>query len=231
MAHPNLQLLVEAAKLLIPLLDDLVFVGGCATVLLIDDPAGTGVRPTIDVDAICNITSYADYLRLSKRLRSLGLAEDMREGAPMCRWRHGQLTIDVMPVDETILGFSNRWYKGVIATAQIYVLEPDLRIRAVSAPYFCATKIEAFKGRGNGDYLCSQDLEDLVTVIDGRREILAEIRTAPKDVRAAIASAIAQLLENPSFVDAIPGYLPPDPVSQERFGIVFEKLREIAVVV
>jgi hypothetical protein len=35
MANPNLELLTDAAKLLEPLLGELVFVGGCATALLI----------------------------------------------------------------------------------------------------------------------------------------------------------------------------------------------------
>ena len=39
MANPNLQLLTDAAKLLEPILGELVFVGGCATALLITDKA------------------------------------------------------------------------------------------------------------------------------------------------------------------------------------------------
>jgi hypothetical protein len=35
MANPNYELLVDAAKLLEPILGELVFVGGCATGLLI----------------------------------------------------------------------------------------------------------------------------------------------------------------------------------------------------
>ena len=51
-ANPNFQLLVDAAKLLRPILGELVFVGGCATGLLITDKAAADVRPTYDVDAI-----------------------------------------------------------------------------------------------------------------------------------------------------------------------------------
>lgn len=40
MANPNLQLLVDAAKLLKPILGELVFVGGCTTALLITDKGG-----------------------------------------------------------------------------------------------------------------------------------------------------------------------------------------------
>jgi hypothetical protein len=39
MANPNFQLLVDAAKLLKPILAELVFVGGCTTALLITDKA------------------------------------------------------------------------------------------------------------------------------------------------------------------------------------------------
>ncbi len=104
MVDPNLQLLEEAATILRPVLHELVFVGGCATGLLITDPAAGGVRPTTDVDAVTEVSSYGEYSDLAQRLRQLGLTEDDREGAPICRWRHDRLTIDIMPTDEAILG-------------------------------------------------------------------------------------------------------------------------------
>ena len=70
MANPNLELLTDAAKLLEPLLRELVFVGGCATALLITDKAAADVRPTFDVDAIAEITSYAGYDTFSERPKS-----------------------------------------------------------------------------------------------------------------------------------------------------------------
>jgi len=44
MADPNLRLLMEAAKLLIPLLDELVFVGGCTAGLLVSDEGAGDVQ-------------------------------------------------------------------------------------------------------------------------------------------------------------------------------------------
>jgi hypothetical protein len=111
MANPNPQLLTDAAKLLEPLLGELVFVGGCATALLITDKAAADVRPTFDVDAIAEITSYAGYTEFSDRLKKLGFQEDAREGAPLCRWRQKTTTLDVMPLHAKILGFSNTWYR------------------------------------------------------------------------------------------------------------------------
>src|SRR6266404_8233350 len=98
MPNRNLELLTDAAELLRPVLDDLVFVGGCATSLLITDKAAADVRPTFDVDAIAEITSYADYTVFSQKLRKLGFAEDASEDAPICRWKQATTTLDVMPL-------------------------------------------------------------------------------------------------------------------------------------
>ena len=168
MNDTNRQLLVSAARLLRPLLEELVFVGGCATGTLITDEAATKVRATMDVDAIAEITSYSENVRFGERLRDVGFTEDTSEGAPLCRWRQGDVILDVMPLDERILGFSNRWYREAMYAAEVLTLEPSLEIRVITAPFFLATKLEAFKGRGGGDYFASHDLEDVLSVIDGR---------------------------------------------------------------
>jgi hypothetical protein len=204
MPNCNLELLTDAARLLSPLLGELVFVGGCATALLITDKAAAEVRPTFDVDAIAEITSYADYAAFSEKLRKLGFTEDASEGAPICRWKQATTTLDVMPLDERILGFSNRWYKPAMDSAQERDLETKLRIRVVTAVYFCATKLEAFRKRGQNDFLASHDLEDFIAVIDGRPELVSEVRAASEDVRAYIASEIGKLLGTRAFVDLFP---------------------------
>jgi predicted nucleotidyltransferase len=228
MASQNLELLIVAAKLLRPVLDDLVFVGGCATGLLVTDEAAAEVRPTFDVDAIAEITSYVEYTTFGERLHKLGFTEDASEGAPICRWRNGEIKLDLMPLDEHILGFSNRWYKPAMDAATELEIEPGLRVHVVTAPYFCATKLEAFRGRGKGDYLASHDLEDLITVVDGRQELLDELRAASGDVRADVADAIGKMLEDPQFIDALPGYLLPDEASQGRTRMLLERLKEIS---
>jgi predicted nucleotidyltransferase len=169
MEFPNLDLLESAAEKLRPLLPEIVFVGGCATGLLISDPGAATVRRTYDVDVISEIVSYADYAVFSERLRALGFTEDSREGAPLCRWQHGELVLDVMPLDASILGFSNRWYADALRTAVEVELPSGLRLKAITAPYFLGTKIEAFRGRGHDDYFASHDLEDFITVIDDAR--------------------------------------------------------------
>ena len=228
MPHHNLEILIEAARLLKPLLGELAFVGGSTTALLITDSAAADVRPSYDVDAIAEISSYAAYAAFSQRLRSLGFREDETEGAPICRWHQNKTILDVMPLDEKILGFSNRWYKPAMDHAEERELEPNLRVRVVTSVYFCATKLEAFAGRGKQNYMSSKDLEDLVTVIDGRAEIVEEIRLASKAVKSYIALEIKKLLGTAEFTDALPGYLLPDDASQARIRLLLERIEQIA---
>ncbi len=76
--------------------------------------------------------------------------------------------------------------------------------------------------------VASHDLEDIVTLVDGRPEIVAEVGGADAEVRVYIASDIHSLLDNPDFAEALPGFLLPDAASQERRGIVEERLRVLA---
>ena len=160
-------------------------------------------------------------------MRDLGLTEDYTEGAPICRWRRGDLIIDVMPTDERILGFSNRWYMPALGSAK-HVEIAGLRPRVVTAIYFLAMKLEAFRGRGDDDIISSHDLEDLITVIDGRSEIVDELRLATAGVRSYVGSELRQLLGRREFIDALPGFLLPDPASQERRQILLARLTAIA---
>jgi hypothetical protein len=226
-ADPNRELLESAVDLLRPLLGELVFVGGCATGLLLTDSAAGGIRPTKDVDAIVDVTSYARYAAFSERLRALGLTEDTTKGAPHCRWRFKDLIVDVMPIDKEVLGFSNRWYPPAIESAEARSIA-ESEIRLVTPVYFVATKLEAFHGRGAEDVTMSHDLEDIVTVVDGRPEIVAEIAAAESEVRTYIASEIGTLLNNQDFIDGLSGFLLPDAASQARVPLLEERLRVIA---
>jgi hypothetical protein len=78
-SNPNLARLADAAKKLTPLLDQIAFVGGCITGLLLTDPAAAPVRPTLDVDAIIAIASYAEFTALESRLRELGFHQPHKE--------------------------------------------------------------------------------------------------------------------------------------------------------
>jgi hypothetical protein len=100
--------LARTAEALGPLAHEVVFVGGATVDLFVTDRASGPPRFTEDVDVIVRVATRADYYaRVETALRARGFKPDMRDDAPICRWVHGDLTIDVMPTDQTILGFSN----------------------------------------------------------------------------------------------------------------------------
>ena len=98
----------------------------------------------------------------------------------------------------------------------------------MTAVYFLAMKLEAFHGRGNDDVMSSHDLEDLITVIDGRAEIVDELRIAAPDVRSLVASELHQLLGRRDFIDALPGFLLPDSASQGRSRLLLDRMAAMA---
>jgi hypothetical protein len=105
--NPNLAVLELAVKRLGPLVNEMVFLGGCATGLLLTDVAAPPIRVTKDVDLITEVASLVDYHRLSRQLRDKGFKEDQSPGAPICRWAAEGILLDVMPTRPGILGFGN----------------------------------------------------------------------------------------------------------------------------
>lgn len=169
----SVALLELAADALGELVDQVVFVGGATVGLWITDPAAPEPRPTKDVDVIVEATSRWRFAAFEQRLRQRGFSED-RESGTICRWLHrdSELVLDAMPTDASILGFANRWQREAIPHALARELPSGARIAAVSPPFLLATKLEAFAGRGRGDYVGSRDFADVVTLLDGRATLV-----------------------------------------------------------
>ncbi len=206
---------------------ELVFVGGSVAGMLISDPAQPAIRHTEDVDLIAHVLARQNYYDLEAALRSRGFQQDMRQAAPICRWIIAGVTVEVMPTLPDVLGFSNIWYEWAVQSAIKTVLPDGLSILVICAPAFIATKFEAFKGRGGGDYLFSHDLGDIITVIDGRDELPAEIQESPVALQRYLGQQASALLGSRSFRDALPGHLPTDAASQARLPDIEAKLQRI----
>lgn len=134
-AH-NLRMVEIVARGFKDLLPDMVFVGGATLALYLRDetpPTDSSVRPTYDVDCIVEVASRSDYQKLEKKIRTLGFRHAMAQGDPICRWIYSGVTVDVMPTDPQIIGFSNKWYKDGIAHAIEFTLPSGKQIRILSA--------------------------------------------------------------------------------------------------
>lgn len=226
--NPNLAIIETAARALGPLCDELVFLGGCATALLITDSAAPPVRVTRDVDTLAEVGTPIEYHNLGKRLRRRGFEVDSSRDAPICRWVGHGIVLDVMPTDERILGFGNIWYDSAIRSAVPYALSSELLIYLIDPVHFVATKLEAFSGRGEDDFVMSHDLEDVVCVLDGRPELEVEIANSAQEIRRYVCGCLRESLGNSHFMDALPGHLPGDAGSQARLPSLIAKLERLA---
>jgi predicted nucleotidyltransferase len=225
--NPNLAILEISVQALGELSDSLVFVGGCATGLLVTRIRANQIRATEDVDVVAEVTTIAEYQSVEAKLTSQGFKHDTSPDAPICRWVGAGVTLDLMPSQPGVLSFHNRWYPLAVSTASPILLPSGRTIRLIAAPVFIATKLEAFKGRGNSDFLASHNLEDIVTVVDGRPQLADELRGAPEELRTYVAAEISSLISTPQFVDALPGHLPGDSASQSRVPALIELLKRL----
>ena len=73
----------------------------------------------------------------------------------------------------------------------------------------------------------SKDLEDIVTLFDGCQETGVLLSEGSAALQNFIAISIQAHLKAPEFVEAVEGCFRADPVSQERFRIVFNRMRSI----
>jgi hypothetical protein len=189
-----------AADILGPLRSEVVFVGGATIHLWLTEPTAPPVRATDDVDVICDVTTRAGYYRLGERLRARDLQESPDEPVT-CRWRHrgSDLAIDVMPVAEEVLGFTNQWYEVAIETAVETTLPSGSVIRAAHPTAVIATKLAAWQGRGGGDVMASLDLHDVMALIDGRPELAGELGGANPKLSRFVGSELAALRDSPFY--------------------------------
>lgn len=224
----NVAMLMRVVDRLSPLLDRFVFLGGAVTELFITAPGVAGARQTKDVDIVVNVLNLGEYSEtLREQLVGLGLREDIREGAPVCRWLLDDLIVDIMPTRGEILDFSCEWYQLAFDTARPVMLPNGTAIRLVTPACFLATKLAAFGDRGRRNPMASHDLEDVIAVIDGRREIVADLAAAQPDLRAYVADRLSQFLARSDAAVLVAAQLMPDSDSQDRLPFVLERIRSL----
>lgn len=214
-------MLAVVARGLRELKDRVVFVGGATVDLYIDNPAGAPLRTTDDVDCVIAIASRVEYIKLEERLRALGFSHPLDDPkAPICRWRYSHILVDVMPLDEAVLGFSNRWYPEGAERAESRTLPDGQEVAVFTLPYFLASKIEAFRGRGKGDFYGSEDIEDIVSVLDGSDDVLGKLAGASESAKAYIKKEFRALMGDESFAQSVQGHLGPQGGSGRARGVL-----------
>ena len=204
--HDNIVRLKAVANILSEYRESIVFVGGATVSLYAARPELTSIRVTDDVDIVVELITTADFYLLQDKLLSLGFQHD--SSAPIIsRFLYQGLKVDFMPTEPSILGFTNRWYKEGVQRKEKVVLDERTEIFIFSAPYFLASKMEAFLARGKGDFFASHDLEDIVYVLDHRSSVQEEILAAPDSVKGYLTMHFSALKNNARFKEALYGHV------------------------
>jgi predicted nucleotidyltransferase len=221
--HTNIVRIKAVANILNQLNEEFVFVGG-ATVSLYGDASKSEARPTEDVDVIIELASYTGYAELDENLRKLGFENDIESGV-LCRYKVKGVIVDVMPTDASVIGFTNRWYADGFKFAKTIQLD-ELPVKIFTLPFFIASKIEAFKSRGQNNYLFSSDFEDIVYILENNSNIASLILQSPKDVRQYLKQCFTNFLQDVEFEEGVSAHL--EPITQaQQIEKIFRVLREI----
>ena len=222
----NRELLAKISNELDELLEDIVFVGSITLEYLIDEKIKTAIslRTTEDVDIVIQVSTKKGFYDFLEKLREKGFGEDI-QSPTICTMKKGELKIDIMPTKQEILGFTNRWYaKGVKNTEKIK-LANGKTINILKAPFFLASKIEAFFSRGIKDPFLSKDLEDILDLINGRGVIVQDVSlTNDLELINFLSGKINQMLEDERTYEAISGHFYGQ---EERFVVVIKRMKRI----
>ena len=220
------QLIDIALENLGDIANDMMFVGGSIVPLLFTS-SDTYFRATRDVDCVIDVKALVDYYKFTDRLKQVGFKEISEENAPICRWRKDDCIIDVMPTTG-IIGFTNPWYASAFRHPEIHTVTKDISVKVISAVYFIATKLEAFTNRGNNDFIGSHDMEDIISVIECRPEIIDEILYSEQEVKGFIVNKFKEFCENFRFLNDIIGHCNPDPIDLDNVDKVQQRILHIA---
>lgn len=203
MSHSlNIDRIKTVSHALGALKEKIVFVGG-AVISLYADRAVFEVRATEDVDVIIEIVNYSARAALEEKLRQIGFAHDI-ESSVVCRFKIAGVVVDVMPTNDPSIGFTNKWYPEGFKQSVMFTIDQKNTIKILSAPYFLATKLEAFKSRGKGNGRTSHDFEDIVFVLENRSSIWEEMNSLNGEIKAYLKHEFLLLLNNsniPEWID------------------------------
>ena len=223
MDNPNIENLEQVAAILAKVPEKFVFTGGATIVLYVEKAIAAELRPTQDVDCVVEIFTKAEYYKLSNKLRERGLSECTEQNAPICRWRYEEKIIDIMPCDDRVLGFSNRWYLEGIKRSIIYTLPSGRNIFIFSPLYILASKVEAFRGRGKNFYH-SKDIEDIIVLLNGCAELSAAFNNSSGEIRSYLQQWFRANIED--LKDAAYNFSPTS--NPRRDSLVIKLIEKIA---
>ena len=202
------------------------FLGGSVLSLLVTDKAVDAIRVTKDVDVVVDVKNRHEFHAAERLLESRGFKHDTREDAPICRWIYKDVTVDILPIREEVLGWRSKWFGEALSAAKIADCG-GRQVNVVSPPYFVALKLEAVEDRGSRDFLYSTDFEDVICLFNGRESIVEEI-ARDKTLAEPLARKFAEYLKAPELEDAVEGFVQTELDPPKRRAAILERFQSVA---
>lgn len=180
------------ARAIEPILNRVVLAGPPAASLLLDDPSVRIPQMNFATDSVFQLLSTSMVDRLGLDLQKLDFVRIGRTQAGD-RWRQDdRVTLDLVQVQTD--GHTPHQLSLEYATllTQSVVVDAGATVRVAAAPALLALECASF-ALGSAQPLHSEELERVILLIAGRREIERECAAAPAELRSIIAASLARL--------------------------------------
>lgn len=219
----NLRVVEKVAKALEEINDEVIYVGGAIISLYANEEGADQPRPTTDIDITVQISTYSQMDKLRGRLVKKKIYPAPEETI-MYRYNYDGILIDVIPMEDTALGPTNRWFKPGFKQA-LTVTIGSTKIRILPVSLYLASKWEAYRNRGD-DPRMSQDFEDIIYVLDNNLELIEDVLKVNKNAQDFLKEMSIEILSDSSVNEIIECHLNPA-TAEERCNLIIEKLEKI----
>jgi len=220
----NKDIIKKIALALGELNEQVIYVGGATVGLYINDPAADDVRPTKDVDISLSIATMAELEQLRESLNKKGFVQTAEDDV-ICRFRYGDIKVDVMNTKAIGWAPANPWY-GPGFENRLKIEIEGQPIFIIPLPFFIATKFAAYNNRGKNEPRTSHDFEDIVYILDNRTDLVEQINAANKKLKPFLKKEFEGILNDKVKQEAIAGNLYYESRA-ERYSMIMDKLYQM----
>lgn len=196
---PIAERLAHVARAIGPILNRVVLAGPSAAAVLINDPSVRIPQMNFVADSVFQLLSTSMIDRLGLDLQKLDFVRVGRTRGGD-RWRHGDgITLDLIQVQTDGRTPHQLSLEYATLLTQSVPVEAGATVRVAAAPALLGIECASFT-LGPAQALHSEELERVIQLIAGRRDIERECAAAPEELRAIVASSLARLVAT----DALP---------------------------
>jgi hypothetical protein len=184
--------IADAARAIEPILKQVVFAGPPVVDLLMNDPAIVRARLDFTADRTLQLFSTSMIDRLGLDLQKLGLTRVGRTDAGD-RWQIGpDLAVDLVQVRTDDSDPNQVWFEYATLLTIPLTLDERVTARIAAGPAMLALECAAFAA-SHTSVLDSEEVERIVLLVGGRRELERECAGAPPELRAFVAAQLTRI--------------------------------------